>query len=254
MGRKGRNTLAPTTLNILPKLELAAILMYLMMLPNTRRPSITPSSSTSRLFSSRMMSDDSLAISTALSTEMPTSAAFKRRRVVDAVAHEAHHVALALQSVDDAFLVSRRELGKDAGHAGGFRQFWLAHRFDLRPEQDFVHRQPDLFADVGRDDVIVAGQNLDVHIQSMKLLQGLGGGLLGRVEEGHEPQQGQVGFVLHPIVRLVVIAGHNFDRPRPRHENLRRSDACHALLAMLVMLRLHIQHFALDLHPRAKDA
>ena len=77
MGRKGRKALAPTTLNMLPKLELAAILMYLTMLPNTRRPSSTPCSSTSRLFSSRMMSDDSLAMSTALSTEIPTSAAFK---------------------------------------------------------------------------------------------------------------------------------------------------------------------------------
>src|ERR1017187_10931496 len=34
MGRKGRNALAPTTLNMLPKFELAAILMYLTMLPN----------------------------------------------------------------------------------------------------------------------------------------------------------------------------------------------------------------------------
>ena len=77
MGTKGRKMLAPITLNMLPKLELAAILMYLMMLPNTLRPSITPSSSTSRLFSSRMMSEDSLAMSTAVSTEMPTSAALR---------------------------------------------------------------------------------------------------------------------------------------------------------------------------------
>ena len=77
MGRKGRNALAPTTLNMLPKFELAAILMYLTMLPKTRRPSSTPCSSTIRLFSSRMMSEDSLAMSTALFTEMPTSAALR---------------------------------------------------------------------------------------------------------------------------------------------------------------------------------
>ena len=59
MGRKGRNALAPTTLNMLPKLELAAILMYFVILPNTRRPSSTPCSSTNKLFSSRMISDDS---------------------------------------------------------------------------------------------------------------------------------------------------------------------------------------------------
>src|SRR6516162_6727963 len=39
----GRNRLAPSTLNMLPKFELAPILMYLVMLPNTLRPSMTPS-------------------------------------------------------------------------------------------------------------------------------------------------------------------------------------------------------------------
>ncbi len=45
-----------------------------LMLPKVTRPSSTPSSSTIRFFSSRMMSADSLAISVAVSTEMPTSA------------------------------------------------------------------------------------------------------------------------------------------------------------------------------------
>lgn len=74
MGRNGRNALATSTLSTLPKFELAVILMYLMTLPKVRRPSITPCSSTSRLFSSRMMSAASFATSTAVSTEMPTSA------------------------------------------------------------------------------------------------------------------------------------------------------------------------------------
>ena len=60
IGRNGRNALATSTLNTLPKFELAVILMYLMMLPKVARPSTTPSSSTSRLFSSRMMSADFL--------------------------------------------------------------------------------------------------------------------------------------------------------------------------------------------------
>ena len=66
----------PTTLNMLPKLELAPIRMYLTMLAKTFRPSMIPSSSTSRLFSRSTMSAASLATSTAESTEMPTSAAF----------------------------------------------------------------------------------------------------------------------------------------------------------------------------------
>ena len=73
MGRKGRNALAAITLNMFPKLELAVILMYLVMLPNVFLPSSTPSSSTIRLFSSRIMSALSLAMSTAESTEIPMS-------------------------------------------------------------------------------------------------------------------------------------------------------------------------------------
>ena len=49
--------------------------MYLSMLLKVFRPSITPSSRTIRLFSRRMMSAASLAMSTAESTEMPMSAA-----------------------------------------------------------------------------------------------------------------------------------------------------------------------------------
>ena len=59
---------------MLPKLELAPIRMYLRMLAKTLRPSSRPSSKTSRLFSKRTRSADSLAISTAESTEIPTSA------------------------------------------------------------------------------------------------------------------------------------------------------------------------------------
>ena len=47
---------------------------YLMILPKVSRPFSTPASSTRRSFSSRIMSEDSLAISAALSTEIPTSA------------------------------------------------------------------------------------------------------------------------------------------------------------------------------------
>lgn len=74
IGRKGSMMAAPRTLNILPKLELRAIFRYLMILTKVFLPSVTPSTNTMRLFSSRMMSAVSLAISTAVSTEMPTSA------------------------------------------------------------------------------------------------------------------------------------------------------------------------------------
>ncbi|MNN37847.1 hypothetical protein D3C81_1518130 [compost metagenome] len=75
IGRNGKKALAISTLKTLPKLELAVILMYLSILAKVRRPSITPCSSTIRLFSSRIISAASLAISTAESTEIPISAA-----------------------------------------------------------------------------------------------------------------------------------------------------------------------------------
>ena len=81
---------------MLPKFELAPILIYLVMLPKTLRPSITPSPSTARLFSSKMMSAKSWRCHRALSTDMPTSAA-ARRAIVDAVAEKSNDVALPVQ-------------------------------------------------------------------------------------------------------------------------------------------------------------
>src|SRR5579871_4467310 len=73
--QEGKNALAPSTLNMFPKLELAPIRMYLRMFAKIFRPSVTPPSSTIRSFSSRIKSADSFAISVAVSTEIPTSAA-----------------------------------------------------------------------------------------------------------------------------------------------------------------------------------
>ena len=68
--------LAATTENIFPKLEEAVILMYFIMLTYVFLPSVTPRFSTIRSFSRRTTAADSLAMSTAESTEIPTSDAF----------------------------------------------------------------------------------------------------------------------------------------------------------------------------------
>ena len=77
MGRKGKNALAISTESTLPKLEETVIFKYLIILEYVRRPSNTPRSNTIRSFSMRITEEDSLAISTAVSTEMPTSAVFR---------------------------------------------------------------------------------------------------------------------------------------------------------------------------------
>ena len=48
--------------------------MYLIIFPKVLLPSITPCSNTIRSFCKSIISADSLAISTAVSTEIPTSA------------------------------------------------------------------------------------------------------------------------------------------------------------------------------------
>jgi len=74
MGRKGKKRTAPKTENMLPKLLLIPIMTYFMVLPKVARPAATPSESCSKLLWVRMRSADSLATSTALLTEIPTSA------------------------------------------------------------------------------------------------------------------------------------------------------------------------------------
>ena len=76
IGRKGTKMLAAMTLNMLPKLLDAPMRTYLMMFENTFRPSRTPSSRTRSDRSSRIMSAEAFATSTAVSTLMPTSAAW----------------------------------------------------------------------------------------------------------------------------------------------------------------------------------
>gem|GEM_PF-3338744 len=74
IGKNGKNRTAPIILNIFPKLELNHIIMYFIVFPNVFLPSITPSRSSLSHFLTRMMSAASLATSTALLTEIPTSA------------------------------------------------------------------------------------------------------------------------------------------------------------------------------------
>ena len=75
IGRNGKKALAPSTLNMLPKLELAPMRMYLRMLANTLRPSSTPSSSTRGLSPAGSCRRIPWRCPPRVSTEMPTSAA-----------------------------------------------------------------------------------------------------------------------------------------------------------------------------------
>ena len=138
----------------------------------------------SRLFSSRMMSADSLAMSTAVSTEMPTSAVLQRGAVVDAVAQEADDVAARWQRRDDRRLLRRRKLGEHRWRLDELGELRVAQRLDVAAENDALDRQPDLAADLAGDDLVVAGENLDLDAVRGQRRDRRAGALLGRIEKG----------------------------------------------------------------------
>ena len=129
------------------------------------------------------MSAASLAMSTAVSTEMPTSAVRRAGRVVDAVAQEADDVPLALQGADDALLVGRRQPGEERRVLGRLGQFGIGHGFDLPAQQHAVGGQADLLADLAAYQLVVAGEGLDRDAVVLQGQDGRGRGFLGRVEE-----------------------------------------------------------------------
>ena len=118
IGTNGRKALAPSTLNMLPKFELAPMRMYLRMLAKTLRPSSTPSSSTIRsLFQQDDVRRGFLGdVHRGVHRDAHVGGA-QRGRVVDAVAHEADDVPLALERPDDALLVRRRQPGEHVGRS-----------------------------------------------------------------------------------------------------------------------------------------
>ncbi len=156
-------------------------------------------------------------------------------------------MTLALERADDALLVGRGKPGKDAGRAGGLGQLRVAHRLNLRAEQELLYRQAHFLADECGDDLVVAGEDLDVHAQMVELLQRLRSGVLGRVEEGQEAQQDQVGLILDRIGRLIR---------RPRHLLVGQSDHAEALTVQVVrylptfgvVLGQYLDDLSLDFH------
>ncbi|KAG0736975.1 hypothetical protein G6F24_018132 [Rhizopus arrhizus] len=61
------------------------------------------------------------------------------------------------------------------------RQCAIIHALDLRAGQDRVRVQPDLGADAGGDQFVVAGEYIHLHAMRGQRLQCLRGGLLRRV-------------------------------------------------------------------------
>jgi hypothetical protein len=73
IGRYGNQMDATNTENILPKFDETAITMYFIVFPYVNRPYMTPSATTIRFFSRRIISADSFATSVPVSTDIPMS-------------------------------------------------------------------------------------------------------------------------------------------------------------------------------------
>ena len=194
-GRNGRNSDAPAMLNMLPKLALVAMKTYFSVFANVVRPSRTPCTRTPRSFSSRTMSAASLATSTALSTEMPTSAACSAEASLMPSAHVADDVAGLLEREDDALFLVGLDFGEDVHVDHLVEQRAVAQLAQVRPGEDFCARQAHLLTDAGRDQAIVSGDDLQRNAQAFQAGDGLDDIGLGRIEKDQESQKRHAGFV-----------------------------------------------------------
>ncbi len=73
IGRYGNQTDATNREDTFPKFDETAITMYFNVFPYVNRPYMTPSATTIRSFSRRIISADSFAMSVPVSTDIPMS-------------------------------------------------------------------------------------------------------------------------------------------------------------------------------------
>ena len=105
--------------------------------------------------------------------------------MAEQLAHDTHQTRL----------LQRRELGEEVGVLGALGKFGVIERIDLGAQQDVARVDTDLFADGGRDAVVVAGQDLDCHALGLEGGDGAHGTCFGRIEEGQKAHQHHVALV-----------------------------------------------------------
>lgn len=98
-------------------------------------------------------------------------------------------MAAPLERNDDAVFLRRRDPGEDGGLFHNVAQRRVAHALDLVAHHDAAGVDPDLRADMPRDQFIVAGQNLDPNAVAPQRRDRLGNSLARRIRERHEPRE-----------------------------------------------------------------
>ena len=117
------------------------------------------------------------------------------RGVVDAISHETNHVTLLLQRLHHALLVRGGQPGVDIHAVDHVGELFVGHLFHVIAEDDLFGVDPDLGADLAGDQIVVAGEHLDGHAMLPQSGDGLGGGVLGRIEKREVAGQHELIFV-----------------------------------------------------------
>ena len=94
-------------------------------------------------------------------------------------------------------LLVRGEFGKHISALCCPCQLCIGHMIQIRAQKHIAHLQPHLLADGAGDLVVVAGEDLGGHTVVFQCPDGIGGGLLRRVEESQITQQHHVPLVLY---------------------------------------------------------
>src|SRR6266446_3237052 len=181
-------------LNMLPKFELVPISRYFITLPKARRPSRIPAWRTSRSRSSRMMSAASLATSTAVATDTPTSAVWMEGASL-MPSQEADDVVATLEREDDAVFLRGGDAGEDGRLLSYRGESAVGHALDLVATDDAGTVEADLTADVLGDKLVVAGEDLHHDAVAAERAERLGDAFHRRVEEGHEAGEHELTLV-----------------------------------------------------------
>src|SRR5689334_22994202 len=92
-------------------------------------------------------------------------------------------MAFALERLNDALFVRRREPSENVNGINGLRQSSVGHRFHLAAEQNLVGVDPHFAANFSGDEVIIAGENFDSDTVVAESFDGFGGRVFGRVEK-----------------------------------------------------------------------
>ena len=152
--------LATSTLNTLPKLELAVILIYLMMLAKSCVPRSRLPQDHKLLFQQNDVSRFLGNIDGGIDRN-PYIRILKRRRIIDAVAQIADRMSVAL---------AMRGLRVISAQATSWQRWWCVRLLSqvqrptkppLRYPVSGFDDKPDFLANLSGDDFIVAGNDLD---------------------------------------------------------------------------------------------